>query len=52
MIFQTPKFNFYTCIPDMAVEEIREDLIGDTFNFSFKGGRLETCIDLEITEKN
>lgn len=40
VIFKNSIFNFHTCIHDMTAEEIREDLIGNTFNFSFKGGGL------------
>lgn len=48
LIFKNPKFNFHTTIPSSTVDEIKEDLIGSTFNFSFKGGSIETCIDVEF----
>ena len=49
VIFENPTFNFCTTISEMTKEEIIEDIIGDTFNFEFKGGGLETCINVEIT---
>jgi hypothetical protein len=44
--FENPKLNFFSSIDDMTKEEIREDLIGDTFNFSFKNEGFATCIDV------
>ena len=47
--FKNPKFNFYTTITNATIEEIKADLIGSAFDFSFKGGDIETCIDVKIS---
>ena len=49
LIFKNPKFNCSTTISNSTMEEIKADLIGSTFDFSFKGGSLETCIDVQFS---
>lgn len=44
--FENPKLDFYSSIDDMTREEIKEDLIGEVFNFDFRNDGLATCIDV------
>lgn len=48
LCFENPKLNFYSSIDDMTREEIKEDLIGEIFNFSFKDEGFSTCIDVHF----
>ena len=50
LIFENPRYNFFTSISDMSNEEIKEDLIGSEFNFWFKEGGFETCINIEYDQ--
>lgn len=50
LCFKNPKLNFCSSIDDMTREEIKEDLIGEIFNFSFKNEGFATCIDVHFKD--
>ncbi|TCL62499.1 hypothetical protein EV196_11341 [Mariniflexile fucanivorans] len=48
--FENPKLNFCTSFSNMTKKEIRNELIGETYNFCFKGQGMATCIDVVFQE--
>lgn len=46
--FENSKLDFFSSIDDMTKEEIKDDLIGEVFNFSFKNEGFATCIDIKF----
>jgi hypothetical protein len=50
--FKNSELDFFTSIENLTEEEIKEDLIGTTFDFSFKNRGRETCINVVFQENN
>ena len=52
LIFANPKQNFCTSISDMTADDIKKDLIGASFDFSFKKQGIGVCVDVIITQSD
>lgn len=46
--FENSKLDFCSSIDDMTKEEIKEDLIGEVFDFSFKDEGKAVCIGVDF----
>lgn len=45
VVFENEEFNFIT-VDERSLEELKDDYVGTSFDFSFRGGNIENCIDV------